>query len=301
MSQNPPYAVYSQIIGEQAACHSLLNCLIKEFALPLSLVHYGWPPEPHGLPLQLSHRARSVKAIPMRVNMPNGTRFLVLVDRKDNLGSQYYLSGVFGKRQAAPWRKLELTSFAEYLLDSCSDITGHRNEELLDQILSSSNLKQKIIEHLGKEVRRSLKGYLDSEQSLWFGHPTHPAPKARLWPEHLQQKDFSPEFGRSMRLHQFEVPHEGLWIKGNGLSRQQILNGFADQSNAHSDMAIISMHPVQGELFRSDSRVQHFIENGTIRDLGQTGFEAWPTASLRTLFVNNHDFFIQGIAQCPHH
>ncbi len=294
MSLNPPYAVYAKVIGEQAACHALLNCLIKEFALPLSLVRYGWPEEPMGLPLQLSHKARSVNAVPLRIQMPDGTHFLVLVDRKDNLGSQYYLSGVFGKRQSGPWCKLQLKAFAEYLLESCSKITGHKNDELLEQILSSGDLKQTIIAQLTTQVRRSLKGYLDSEQSLWFGHPTHPAPKARLWPKHLQQEDFSPEFARPMRLHQFEVPIEGLWVKGNGLSDQQVLDGFADQSNARPGSAIISMHPVQGELFRTDSRVQKLLAKNVIRDLGRSGFDAWPTASMRTLYVKDHDFFIKG-------
>ncbi|OZG73146.1 AcsD protein [Hahella sp. CCB-MM4] len=294
MSLNPPYAVYANVIGEQAACHALLNCLIKEFALPLSLVRYGWPSEPMGLPLQLSHRARSVNAFPLRVDMPNGTRFLVLVDRQDNLGSQYYLSGAFGKRQSGPWRKLQLRTFAEYLLESCSEITGHRNEELMDQILASGELKQTIVAQLTSQVRRSLKGYLDSEQSLWFGHPTHPAPKARLWPQHLQQQDYSPEFARSMRLHQFEVPMNGLWVSGNELSDRQVLNGFANQSGARPGMAIISMHPVQGELFRTDPRVQQLLSDNIIRDLGRSGFDAWPTASLRTLYVKDHDFFIKG-------
>jgi len=294
MSLNPPYAVYSKVIGEQAACHALLNCLIKEFALPLSLVRYGWPEEPMGLPLQLSHRARALNATPLRVNMPNGTRFLVLVDRQDNLGSQYYLSSVFGKHQKGSWRKLQLKSFAESLLESCSRITGHRNEELLEQILSSGHFKQMIVAHLGRQVRKSLENYLESEQGLWYGHPTHPAPKARLWPQHLQPEDFSPEFGRSIRLHQFEVPAKGLWVRGNGLSEQQVLNGFADQSNARPGTAIISMHPVQGELFKSDSRVQRLIEDGMIRDLSMSGFQAWPTASLRTLYVKDHDFFIKG-------
>ncbi len=288
------HPAYPNILSEQAASHALLNCLIKEFALPLSLVRYDWPNDPWGLPLQLLQHARAQHAMPLQVNMPNGTCFLVLVDREDNLGSQYYLSEVFGRRVDEQWHLLSLSSFADYLLESCSAITGHCNGELLNQILASRELKQVIAAHLCSNSAQPLADYLCSEQCLWFGHPTHPAPKARLWPAHLQQESFSPEFMHPVRMHQFEVPSTGLWIGSNGLSTEQVLAGFAEQSAVRPDHVIISMHPVQGDLFASDPRVQALIADGSIRDLGHSGFQAYPTASLRTLFIEGHDYFIKG-------
>lgn len=294
MSHNPPYACYAKVISDHAACHALLNCLIKEFALPLSLLRYGWPREPLGLPFQLYRRVQSGEASPLMIRMPDGTRFFVLADRQDSLGSQYYLSGIFGKRWHERWRLLNLKSLAEYMLDSCSAVTGQCNTELLTQILASRDLKQAIVAHLGDHTTQPLADYLNSEQCLWFGHPSHPAPKARLWPRSLHQEEFAPEFCLPVRMHVFEVPREGLWIGANGLAEQQVLSGFADQSIARPGHAIISMHPVQAELFMMDQRVQRLLEDGRVKDLGRTGFQAFPTASLRTLFVEGHDYFIKG-------
>jgi siderophore synthetase component len=272
-------ASQTQSIGDRAACHALLNCLIKEFALPMSLVSYERV-DPASWSLIIA--------------MPDGTQFWVLVDRQDCFGSQYYLSEVFGRRADESWHPLELHDFARYLVESCSAIMRSRNAELLPQILASRDLKQLIADHVvGRDID-PLANYLRSEQCLWFGHPTHPAPKARMWPQRHQQEQYAPEFGRALRLHLLEVPEEGLWMDANGLSRQQVLAGVANQTLARRGHAILSLHPIQADLFLQDPRVQKLLKERRIKDLGRTGFTAYPTASLRTLYVEGHDYFIKG-------
>jgi len=273
----------TQSIGDQAACHALLNCLIKEFALPQSLLSYDWI---------AGSAVRN--AVALTIRMPDGTQFWVLADRQDSLGSQYYLSEVFGRRSCERWRALDLSAFAQYLLESCSMIMKRRNDELLPQILASRDLKRAIVAHVAERSMQALANYLSSEQCLWFGHPTHPAPKARRWPQRFQPEQYSPEFGRALRLHVLEVPLEGFWIDVNGLSHPQALAGFADQTGARPGHALLSLHPIQAELFLQDPRVQPLLVARRIRDLGQEGFVAYPTASLRTLYVEGHDYFIKG-------
>lgn len=43
-----------------------------------------------------------------------------------------------------------------------------------------------------------------------------------------------------------------------------------------------------------DARVQQLLQNEVIRDLGQSGRVASPTASIRTWFIEDHDYFIKG-------
>jgi len=54
------------------------------------------------------------------------------------------------------------------------------------------------------------------------------------------------------------------------------------------------MHPVQAQLFMQDDRVKHLLSQDIIRDKGQTGFCAQPTASIRTWYIEDHDYFIKG-------
>lgn len=284
----------SRVIADQAACDALLNCLIKEFALPLSLFDDDGCKQPLKLPFQLYRRLHAPHIVPLLIDMPDGARFAVLADRKDTLGSQSYLSGVFGKRPGQRWQQLTPALLAESMLDSCAAITQKTNPELLPQIVASRDLKRAVTAHYAGQHVAPLADYLSSEQCLWYGHPAQVAPKARLWPASLRQEEVSPEFGAALRLHLFEVPSDGLWIAANDLSQQDALAAFADQGAARPGHAIISMHPIQAELFRADPRAHRLLEAGRIRDLGRAGFLSHPTASVRTMYVRGHDYFIKG-------
>ncbi len=73
-----------------------------------------------------------------------------------------------------------------------------------------------------------------------------------------------------------------------------MLAGFADQRRARPGYAMLCMHPVQGQLFMQDRRVQRLLEQGEIFDHGTTGPLASPTASMRTWYIEGHDYFIKG-------
>lgn len=284
----------SRVMADQAASDALLNCLIKEFALPLSLFDADGDNAPLGLPFPLYRRLQSPHVVPLSIRMPDGVRFVVLADRKDTLGSQSYLSGVFGRRPGERWRTLTPAMLAESMLDSCAAVTQKNNPELLAQILASRDLKRAVAAHYAGRAVAPLADYLSSEQCLWYGHPAQVAPKARLWPASLRQEEVSPEFGAALRLHLFEVPADGLHVAANDMPRQDALAAFADQGTARPGHAIISMHPIQAELFRADPRARRLLETRRIRDLGRAGFLSHPTASVRTMYMRGHDYFIKG-------
>ena len=284
----------SRVIADQAATHALLNCLLKEFALPMSLLSDDWREQPLGLPFQLYRRLQAQQVAPLMIRMPDGAQFIVLADRKDTLGSQSCISGVFGKRPGTRWQLLTPAMMAEAMLESCSAITQQANPELMTQIIASRDLKRAVTAHFAGTEIAPLSDYIASEQCLWYGHPAQVAPKARLWPASLRQEEVSPEFRAEVRLHLFEVPLDGLWVAANGLTQQQALAAFADQGAARPGHAIISMHPIQAELFRADQRVQRLLALECIRDLGRSGFLTHPTASVRTMDVRDHGYFIKG-------
>ncbi|WP_210638791.1 IucA/IucC family protein [Pseudomonas sp. Tri1] len=293
--QYPDRTVLSNRVSELASTRALLNCLIKEFALPENCLRYNWPQEMSGIAPGSYLEGLQCKGIPLTISLPNGQQFFVMVDRRDRLGSHRYLSDVYARQGDAPWSSLAFPEFVAQLLSACEDMTRASNDELLDQVLQSQSLTAAIVAHnMDGEGPAPLSNYLASEQGLWFGHPNHPAPKARLWPAHLAQETYAPEFQARTALHLFEVPREGLRISANGLSEEQVLAGFADQSRAAPGRAIICLHPVQAQLFVQDRRVQHLLELGELRDLGPTGALASPTASMRTWYIEGHDYFIKG-------
>ncbi|WP_419736443.1 IucA/IucC family protein [Pseudomonas sp. COR18] len=292
---NPDRAVISKMVSELASTRALLNCLIKEFALPENCLRYEWPQQMEGIAPGCYLEGLAWKGIPLTISLPNQQQFFVLVDRRDRLGSHRYLSDVYARKGPGAWHCLAFPEFVEQLLAACEHMTNASNEELLDQVLQSQHLTAAIVAHNLDEQRPDpLRDYLASEQGLWFGHPNHPAPKARLWPAHLAQETYAPEFQARTALHLFEVPLQGLRITANGLSEEQVLTGFADQRRARPGHAMLCMHPVQGQLFMQDRRVRRLLEQGQIFDHGTTGPLASPTASMRTWYIEGHDYFIKG-------
>ncbi|MBA1228879.1 IucA/IucC family siderophore biosynthesis protein [Pseudomonas viridiflava] len=292
---NTDRTVLSNMVSELATTRALLNCLIKEFALPEDCLHYTWPQGMLGIAPGSFVDGGQWKGIPLTISLPNKQQFFVLVDRQDRLGSHRYLSDVYARRGQGTWQCLAFPEFVAQMLSACEYMTRSSNDELLDQVLQSQQLTAAIVAHnMSGEHPKPLSGYLASEQGLWFGHPNHPAPKARLWPKHLAQETYAPEFQAKTALHLFEVPLDGLRISANGLSDTQVMEGFVDQAKARPGHALICMHPVQAELFLQDRRVQRLIEQGDVVDLGTSGPLASPTASMRTWYIEGHDYFIKG-------
>ncbi|UFP97461.1 IucA/IucC family protein [Pseudomonas fitomaticsae] len=287
--------VVSRMVSELASTRALLNCLIKEFALPENCLDYRWPSDMQGIAPGCYLEGLQWKGIPLTISLPNEQQFFVMVDRRDRLGSHRYLSDVYARQGQGDWRCLGFAEFAAELLGACEHMTRASNEELLDQVLQSQGLTAAIVAHnMDNQRPAPLSSYLASEQGLWFGHPNHPAPKARLWPAHLSQQTYAPEFQAQTALHLFEVPRQGLRVTANGLDESQVMAGFADQQRARPGHAMICMHPVQAQLFIQDRRVQQLLELGDIVDHGATGPIASPTASMRTWYIEGHDYFIKG-------
>lgn len=292
MTKRSDIAVFSTWSSQKATVQGLLNCLVREFALPLGAVEYTWPLDMTDC---VEEQSRKKDEFPLHIRLPGERQFLVMVDRCDVLGSQRYLSDVMVKIDNGRWYTPSFAELIEHILKSCGNISGHYNDELAEQIFQSQALVKLILEHnLSGNQHAPLSSYLASEQGLWFGHPSHPAPKARLWPAHLGQKQYAPEFQASTRFCQFDVPLDELCIRSDRLDPGQVLAGFADQSRARPGHGIIVMHPVQAWLFMQDDRVRHQLELGRIIDLGASGYLASPTASIRTWYLPGHDYFIKG-------
>lgn len=289
------YACFSRSPDEtsrHASTHALLNCLIKEVAIPHDTMSYRWPAERKGLPEHLH-------GIPLLIEWSASLSLCVMVDRRSAIGSHFYLSDVYLRDAAAKgWHVPEMAELISSLLTHCQWHNGTLNQELCDQVVHSRDVMTTIVAHAVEQPRlHPLTDYRRSEQGLWFGHPNHPTPKARQWPPHLLQDKpaYAPEFCATTALHQFSFPVAGLSVQANRLSALDILPHVADQSRAENvDRVVLSMHPVQADLFRQDAQVAEMIREGIIGDLGQSGWRAAPTASMRTWYIEGHPWFIKG-------
>ncbi|MBB3141528.1 IucA/IucC family protein [Halomonas organivorans] len=272
--------------------HALLNCIIKEVAIPRNTLGYRWPARREGL-------SERLHGTPLLIEWSSTLALFVMVDRRSVIGSHYYLSEVHLREAGASgWHAPALAELIAALLAHCQWHDGTLNQELCDQVVQSQDVMTSIVAHaVGQSRLHPLTDYRRSEQGLWFGHPNHPTPKARKWPRHLLQDrpDYAPEFGATTTLHQFSFPVAGLSMQANRLSALEVLPHVADQGQAENDdRVVLSMHPVQADLFRQDARVARLIGEGVIGDLGPSGWQAAPTASMRTWYLEDHPWFLKG-------
>ncbi|WP_168016048.1 IucA/IucC family protein [Halomonas salinarum] len=279
-------------ISRHASMHALLNCIIKEVAIPNDTLSYRFPIRREGL-----HELRH--GIPLLIEWSASLALFVLVDRRSVIGSHFYLSDVYLlEAEAAGWHAPSLAELIAALLAHCQWHDGRLNQALCDQVVQSQDVMTTIVAHAAQRPRlHPLTDYRCSEQGLWFGHPNHPTPKARHWPSHLLQDRpaYAPEFCATTALHQFSFPATGLSVQANRLPTPDVLAQVADQRHAEDgDRVVLSMHPVQADLFRKDVRVAEQIKDGIIGDLGPSGWHAAPTASMRTWYIDGHPWVLKG-------
>lgn len=278
--------------SRHASTHALLNCIIKEVAIPHGTLSYRWPARREGLP-------ETLPGTPLLIEWSATLALFMMVDRRSVIGSHFYLSDVYLRDAGAPgWQVPDLAALISSLLAHCQWHDGRLNQELCDQVVHSQDVMATIVAHAVEQPRlHPLTDYRRSEQGLWFGHPNHPTPKARKWPSHLLQDKpaYAPEFCATTALHQFSFPVAGLCVQANRMSAPDVLPQVADQRHAEDgERVVLSMHPVQADLFRQDARVAALIGDGIIGDLGQSGWRAAPTASMRTWYLEGHPWFLKG-------
>lgn len=301
---NLAYAIdQAQLAVQEAGRRSmetLLNCYCREVAQPQDQLRVGpffgqndWPQSMH---LALRNNGGSV----MQVRLPmTGVRLLTVVDAPSATGNYRYRSPFYCKSPGKPWELLEWEGLAGRLLQELSLQTETpQNDELLQQIRDSVTVTAAVLEAARPRPFSDapLQAYIESEQSLVYGHPFHPAPKSRQGVTREDMLRYSPEMGARFPLHYFAVRREYLMQQSvldttcDRLIAQQAPSGLADDE----DYALIPTHPWQARYLLEHSAVAAALREGRIRDLGQQGEAYIPTSSIRTLFHPDNPFFYKG-------
>jgi siderophore synthetase component len=133
--------------------------------------------------------------------------------------------------------------------------------------------------------------FLDSEQALLFGHPTHPTPKGREGLSDAEGAAYSPELRGAFPLHWLAVDAsllatDSAWTeRGRTVPAADLLAALAGPGLACPDGAApLPLHPWQARDIRHRPAVRALFDAGLLRDLGPCG-EPWrPTSSVRTVF-----------------
>lgn len=298
---NPALARDPSLLAHQDAgrhaMQTLFNCYCREVAAPAGCVTAGtifgrndWPQS-----VQMALRDKGGKVL--QVSLPSTrARLLAVVAHASPTGNHVFKSAFFYKASGKPWDILDPESLIGHLLNEMAMQTQTPfNDELLEQIRDSITVTATMMTsaRTAPFAGHPMEAFIESEQSLVFGHPFHPAPKSRQGISHDDMRRYSPETGARFPLHYFAVRREFLLQQSVlGVPCDEIVADQApDHLRADSEYALLPTHPWQAKHLLALPLVAEALRAGHLRNLGAQGNEYRPTSSIRTLFHPTQPYF----------
>ncbi|MBH3421094.1 IucA/IucC family protein [Pseudomonas gessardii] len=260
--------------AERHAIECLLNCYLREYALPRNEANLNY--QAQDLPMSL----RQANARCISIRLPSG-RLIVRIDRCSLLGRCHYLSGPYFKGNHQSWRPLSAAELARLL---CTPLSGaERVGELLQQIANSLQITRTFLRH--SRPTEATDSLLASEQHQLWGHALHPTPKSREGISHDDLLACSPEVGARFQLHWFKVAPR--LIRHQGEDPRSTLQQLSGRDDAYP------CHPWEVARVLADPLVQRAQQQGLIEYLGPLGQAMYPTSSVRTLYHPQMAYFMK--------
>ncbi|MEW5790979.1 MAG: IucA/IucC family protein [Pseudomonadota bacterium] len=277
----------------QRCLETLLNCYCREVASPEGQVSVGPLFGQNDWPQAL--RAALPRGQAMHILLPRiDTRVLVVVEGASPTGNYRYRSPSYYKVPGQAWAPLDWRTLSVLLIeDLACRYEQPFNEELLAQIRDSVEVTTAILAVPAPMTGSTepLSAYLESEQSLSYGHPFHPAPKSRQGFSEADLPLYSPELRARFPLHYFAVRREFLVQRSLLTKSCDDLVAEHAQLEAPTDFALLPVHPWQGRYLLDQPLVQNALARDLLRDLGPQGADYFPTSSIRTLFQPGNPYF----------
>src|SRR5262249_31719503 len=138
---------------------------------------------------------------------------------------------------------------------------------------------RRVTRALLDRVPHRVGGSIGSEQSVAFGHPFHPSPKARLGFDEDDVARFSPELGASFALPAVAV--RTARVEQGSIDGIPFAARLADAVGAHVDAGaawqVLPVHPWQAR------RLRELPVGDDVRHLGPIGAPVLATSSVRTV------------------
>lgn len=290
-------ATLAQQEAGRRSMETLLNCYCREVAAPEGQLSvgplFGQSDSPAAVHLAL--RNTGGRALHLRLPL-TGERVLTVVDDACATGNYRYRSPMYCKAPGRPWALLDWQALAGRLLRELAlRYEQPANDELMQQIADSVAVTATVLNHARPERFSSepLQAFVESEQSLMFGHPFHPAPKSRQGLSEEDMRRYSPETGARFSLHYFAVRREHL-LQQSVLAEpcDRIIAGHApDGIAADDEFFLLPAHPWQARHLLDQPAVAAALAGDRMRDLGPQGADFYPTSSIRTLFHPDTPYF----------
>ncbi|WP_031168448.1 IucA/IucC family protein [Streptomyces durhamensis] len=186
-------------------------------------------------------------------------------------------------RAAGGWHRVGHTELVKLVAEELRRHTGLPGGDLPAEMVDSRDAVAALLTARARATPPA-DPYLLSEQSLITGHPCHPAPKARGGGPVASWLPYAPEAHARFPLVLLGVREDQVAEEGD--------TGALDAlGTAPPGYRLLPAHPWQLELVGRE--LAEAFADGRLLRLGETAFDAWPTAAVRTVYAPPRDLFLK--------
>ncbi|GAA6137930.1 IucA/IucC family protein [Arenicella sp. 4NH20-0111] len=185
---------------------------------------------------------------------------------------------------------------------------GLDREEEQQAAVLPSRVQQSVSEVQKLMERRRLNdvfsvtsNFIDSDQALLGGHPSHPCPRAKGGFSDQDSVTYSPEHQGKFALRWLAVAPSVVFSECRGESLERRLWSIVESDAELTGLSKRDfgadlpwpLHPWQAEKLLQEPRVKQLISDGLIRDFGERGDVWTATSSLRCIYRRNSPYMLK--------
>ncbi|MGA9173875.1 MAG: IucA/IucC family protein [Thermoactinomyces sp.] len=289
--------------AEQASIETFLNCYLRETGnyelVKTDRNSYG--------PLLSNCPAEKLIICPLP---HHGIKIIVPVKYWSLTDRHLFYFPIYYMTTTGALHKLDFVTLVSLItkeLTISRNISDYQGELVFRAIQSFRNIESYIAARQtdGKELYDTQFSFLNTEQSLIFGHLLHPTPKSRQGLSDLEQQLYSPEHKGKFALHYFRAHRSVVkeasalpqtatqLIKEELLQDPDIDEAFKEKYLQADEYAILPVHPLQAEHLLRKTEIQTLLRQGLLENLGVNGRDYYPTSSIRTLYHPKARFMLK--------
>jgi len=162
--------------------------------------------------------------------------------------------------------------------------------------LMKNGIRKVRLYHRDAPDRQAPSRFIAAEQGLRFGHIFHATSKASEGFSHDELQRYAPELGAAFQLHYFAVASdllEGGTVDGQPLPIDPAVMEAAADLLREGEYRLLPCHPWQAAQLLAHSEIQTLLASRAMISLGPLGELAWPTSSVRTVWLPRQQRFLK--------
>lgn len=220
-----------------------------------------------------------------------------------SLVGRHHITAVVIQQFGEPWRAIDFFPALMFLVNEIYADKNHNSSankekhiEFMLRLTGSQQLMSRYLHERYNDARLMGDRFIESEQSLLYGHWLHPTPKSRQGMADWLHACYSPELSGRFQLHYFVV--QRCCVKQDSIADQSaetLLRGALNNPDlaVATDEVVVPAHPLQAQWLLHQDYIQQAIAAGMIRDLGKQGRWFTATSSVRTVYADDWEWMLK--------